>query len=72
MRRTSCFYSGTGMLLLSGGIDSPVAGTMMAKRGMKLDCCYFHAYPYTSEMALEKVKKLASSSPPIFRAQGSS
>lgn len=52
--------AGRGMLLLSGGIDSPVAGTMMAKRGMKLDCCYFHAYPYTSEMALEKVKKLAS------------
>ncbi len=52
--------AGRGMLLLSGGIDSPVAGVMMAKRGMKLDCCYFHAYPYTSEMALEKVKKLAS------------
>ena len=48
------------MLLLSGGIDSPVAGYMMAKRGMKLDAIYFHAYPYTSEMALEKVKKLAS------------
>ncbi len=52
--------AGRGMLLLSGGIDSPVAGYLMAKRGMKLDCCYFHAYPYTSEMALEKVKKLAS------------
>ena len=52
--------AGRGMLLLSGGIDSPVAGVLMAKRGMKLDCCYFHAYPYTSEMALEKVKKLAS------------
>lgn len=51
--------AGRGMLLLSGGIDSPVAGYLMAKRGMKLDCCYFHAYPYTSEMALEKVKKLA-------------
>ena len=52
--------AGQGMLLLSGGIDSPVAGYMMAKRGMKLDAIYFHAYPYTSEMALEKVKKLAS------------
>lgn len=52
--------AGKGMLLLSGGIDSPVAGYMMAKRGMKLDAIYFHAYPYTSEMALEKVKKLAS------------
>lgn len=52
--------AGRGMLLLSGGIDSPVAGYLMAKRGMKLDCCYFHAYPYTSEMANEKVKKLAS------------
>ena len=52
--------AGKGMLLLSGGIDSPVAGYMMAKRGMKLDAIYFHAYPYTSEMALEKVKKLTS------------
>lgn len=52
--------AGRGMLLLSGGIDSPVAGYTMAKRGMKLDCCYFHAYPYTSELALDKVKKLAS------------
>ncbi len=52
--------AGRGMLLLSGGIDSPVAGYLMAKRGIKLDCIYFHAYPYTSEMALEKVKTLAS------------
>jgi len=52
--------AGRGVLLLSGGIDSPVAAVSMAKRGMKLDCIYFHAYPYTSEMALEKVKKLAS------------
>ncbi len=52
--------AGRGILLLSGGIDSPVAGYLMAKRGIKLDCIYFHAYPYTSEMALEKVKKLAS------------
>ncbi len=52
--------AGKGMLLLSGGIDSPVAGYMMAKRGMKLDAVYFHAYPYTSELALDKVKQLAS------------
>ncbi len=52
--------AGRGMVLLSGGIDSPVAACMMAKRGMKADCIYFHAYPYTSEMALEKVKTLAS------------
>lgn len=52
--------AGRGLLLLSGGIDSPVAGYLMAKRGIKLNCLYFHAYPYTSEMALEKVKKLAS------------
>lgn len=52
--------AGKGMLLLSGGIDSPVAGVQMAKRGVKADCIYFHAYPYTSEMALEKVKELAS------------
>lgn len=52
--------AGHGVLLLSGGIDSPVAAYKMAKRGMKLDCIYFHAYPYTSELALEKVKKLAS------------
>jgi len=52
--------AGKGLLLLSGGIDSPVAGVEIAKRGCKMDCLYFHAYPYTSEMALEKVKKLAS------------
>ncbi|MFA6784342.1 MAG: tRNA 4-thiouridine(8) synthase ThiI [Spirochaetia bacterium] len=52
--------AGKGMLLLSGGIDSPVAGYRMAKRGLKMDCIYFHAYPYTSELALDKVKKLAS------------
>ena len=51
--------AGKGLLLLSGGIDSPVAGYRMAKRGLKLDCLYFHAYPYTSEMALQKVKDLA-------------
>ena len=52
--------AGKGMLLLSGGIDSPVAGYLMARRGLRLDAVYFHAYPYTSEEALEKVKNLAS------------
>ncbi len=52
--------AGKGMLLLSGGIDSPVAGYMMSKRGMRCDAIYFHAYPYTSDEALEKVKTLAS------------
>ena len=51
--------AGRGMLLLSGGIDSPVAGYMMASRGMKPDAVYFHAYPYTSEKAREKAVKLA-------------
>ena len=44
-----------GMLMISGGIDSPVAGYMMAKRGMKLDAIHFHSYPYTGEAAKEKV-----------------
>lgn len=52
--------SGKGMLMLSGGIDSPVAGFMLAKRGMKLEAVHFHSYPYTSEAALDKVKELAS------------
>ncbi len=43
------------MLLLSGGIDSPVAGYMIAKRGVKIDAVYFHAPPYTSERAKQKV-----------------
>lgn len=51
--------SGRGMLLLSGGIDSPVAGYMMAKRGVALDAVYFHAPPYTSERAYQKVVDLA-------------
>lgn len=51
--------SGTGMLLLSGGIDSPVAGYMMAKRGMRISALHFHSYPYTSEAAKEKVVSLA-------------
>lgn len=51
--------SGRGMLLLSGGIDSPVAGYMMASRGMILETVYFHTFPYTSQQALDKVEKLA-------------
>lgn len=51
--------SGRGMLLLSGGIDSPVAGYMMASRGMILETIYFHTFPYTSRQALDKVEKLA-------------
>jgi tRNA uracil 4-sulfurtransferase len=51
--------SGKAMLLLSGGIDSPVAGYMIAKRGCKIDATYFHAPPYTSERAKEKVVDLA-------------
>lgn len=51
--------SGKGLLLLSGGLDSPVAGYRMMRRGMTVDCCYFHAYPYTSDEAREKVEKLA-------------
>ena len=51
--------SSSGLLLLSGGIDSPVAGYMMAKRGVKVASVHFHSYPYTSNMAREKVEKLA-------------
>lgn len=51
--------SGRGLLLLSGGIDSPVAGYMMAKRGMTVDAVYFESIPYTSERAREKVLTLA-------------
>ena len=51
--------AGKGLLLLSGGIDSPVAGYMTCKRGMKLDCIHFHSFPYTGEAAKEKVKDLA-------------
>jgi thiamine biosynthesis protein ThiI len=50
---------GKAMLLLSGGIDSPVAGYMIAKRGVKIDAVYFHAPPYTSERAKTKVMDLA-------------
>ena len=51
--------NGKAMLLLSGGIDSPVAGYMIAKRGVKIDAVYFHAPPYTSERAKQKVVDLA-------------
>jgi thiamine biosynthesis protein ThiI len=51
--------AGRGLLLLSGGIDSPVAGFMMASRGMGIDAVYFHAWPYTSEEARQKVIRLA-------------
>lgn len=52
--------SGKATLLLSGGIDSPVAGFMMAKRGLELNAVHFFSYPYTSERAKKKVLKLAS------------
>lgn len=49
---------GKALLLLSGGIDSPVAGYMIAKRGVEISALYFHTYPFTSERANEKVKQL--------------
>jgi thiamine biosynthesis protein ThiI len=51
--------SGKVLLLLSGGIDSPVAGWMMMKRGVTLEAIHFHSYPFTSERSLEKVRDLA-------------
>ncbi len=51
--------AGKAMLLLSGGIDSPVAGYMMARRGVHVEGIHFHSYPFTSERALEKVLDLA-------------
>ena len=51
--------AGKGMLLLSGGIDSPVAGYRMMKRGMTVECVHFESFPYTSEAAREKVFELA-------------
>ena len=50
--------NGKALLLLSGGIDSPVAGYMIAKRGVEINALYFHTYPFTSERANEKVLKL--------------
>ena len=52
--------AGRGMLLISGGIDSPVAGFMMNKRGMKIDCLHFHSFPYTGEAAKQKVMDLTA------------
>ncbi len=52
--------NGKGLLLLSGGIDSPVAGYMLAKRGVKIEAVHFESFPYTSERAREKVLELAS------------
>lgn len=51
--------AGRGLLLLSGGIDSPVAGCMMAKRGLEIEALHFESFPYTSERAREKVLTLA-------------
>jgi tRNA uracil 4-sulfurtransferase len=51
--------NGSTLLLLSGGIDSPVAGYLMARRGVKINAVYFHSHPYTSERAKDKVKELA-------------
>lgn len=50
--------AGKGLLLISGGIDSPVAGHMIAKRGMSVECLHFHSYPYTNLQAKEKVIEL--------------
>ncbi|MBU3090922.1 tRNA 4-thiouridine(8) synthase ThiI [Clostridium sp. CM028] len=52
--------NGSTMLMLSGGIDSPVAGYMMARRGVELHAVYYHSHPYTSERAKDKVKQLTS------------
>lgn len=52
--------NGKGMSLLSGGIDSPVATWMMAKRGMMIEAVHFHSFPYTSQRAREKVEELAA------------
>lgn len=51
--------NGSTMLMLSGGIDSPVAGYLMARRGVGIHCVYYHSHPYTSEKAKDKVKELA-------------
>jgi thiamine biosynthesis protein ThiI len=51
--------SGKGLLLLSGGIDSPVAGYLIGRRGLKLDALHFYTPPFTSEMALKKAEKIA-------------
>ena len=51
--------AGCGLLMLSGGIDSPVAGFLMGKRGLNINAVYFHSHPYTSEQARQKVRDLA-------------
>lgn len=58
-RGLPCGTGGRALLLLSGGIDSPVAGYRMLRRGMKIDCLYFHSHPYTSPEAQQKVEDLA-------------
>jgi thiamine biosynthesis protein ThiI len=58
-RGLPCGTGGKALLLLSGGIDSPVAGYRMIRRGMKIDCLYFHSHPYTSPEAQQKVESLA-------------
>jgi len=60
--------AGDGMLLLSGGIDSPVAGFMLAKRGVKVHCVHFHSFPYTGEQAKQKVLTLAKILSPYLGA----
>ena len=52
--------NGKSLLMLSGGIDSPVAGYLMMKRGVRLDAIHFFSPPYTSDNALQKVKELAN------------
>ena len=52
--------NGKGLILMSGGIDSPVAAFMMAKRGMRIEAIHFHSYPYTSQRAQKKVEDLCS------------
>lgn len=59
IRGLPCGTGGKGLLLLSGGIDSPVAGFRMLRRGMKVDGLYFHSHPYTSPEAQQKVEDLA-------------
>ena len=59
--------AGNALLLLSGGIDSPVAGYLMQKRGCRLNALYFHSFPYTGEGAKQKVIELARE---LGRAQG--
>ena len=59
--------NGKATLLLSGGIDSPVAGYMIAKRGVKIDAVYFHAPPYTSDRAKQKGGRPGQAGSTLFR-----